>query len=388
VTTPAREPSAGEQLAGLRPHAAGEPFDRLTALAERLLRVPLALVAFADAAALLDALGRDVVSAPEPVVIHDAAADPRLAGREGVGRAGIGAYAGHPLRGADGDPVGAFCALDVVPRAWSAPDLALLADLAALAQHELGLRAARDTAARGRTLALMQGAEDEHVARTLIAALQPETLPRAAGVRLIARYEPAESRLGGDWYDVFRLADGTVGVAIGDVVGHGIEAAAQAVRLRRSLRGAVLEGFGPGATLLALNAEAVRTGEGMAGTMLYATLDPQGRRLRWANAGHLPPIVAGAGVARRLPIASRPPLGAMPVDAWTEEEIVLEPGARVILYTDGLIERRDELIDDGIERVITAAGTEPGLEAVCDAALAAAPRPRRDDIAVVALELS
>ena len=234
----------------------------------------------------------------------------------------------------------------------------------------------------------MQGAEDEHVARTLIAALQPETLPQVAGVRLIARYEPAESRLGGDWYDAFRLADGTIGVAIGDVVGHGIEAAAQAVRQRRSLRGAALRGFGPGAALLALNAEAVRTGEGMAGTMLYATLDPQGRRLRWANAGHLPPVVAEAGVARRLAIASRPPLGAVRVDAWTEEEVVLEPGARVILYTDGLIERRDELIDHGIERVTTAAGAEPGLEAVCEAALAAAPRPRRDDVAVVALELS
>jgi serine phosphatase RsbU (regulator of sigma subunit) len=386
--TPAREPSAGEQLARLRPHAAGEPFDRLAALAERLLGVPLALVAFADAAALLDALGRDVVTAPEPVVIHDAAADPRLAGREGVGRAGIGAYAGHPLRGADGDPVGAFCALDVVPRAWSGSHLALLADLAALAQHELDLRAARDTAARGRTLALMEGAEHEHVARTLVAALQPESLPELHGVRLVGCYEPAESRLGGDWYDAFRLADGTLGVAIGDVVGHGIDAAAQAVRLRRSLRGAVLEGFEPGVTLKALNAEAVRTGDGMAGTMLYATLDPHSRRLRWASAGHLPPIVAESGAVRRLAAASRPPLGAIAAEAWTEEEVVLEPGARVVLYTDGLIERRDELIDHGIDRLARATLEQPELEAVCEAALAAAPRPRRDDIAVVALELS
>jgi hypothetical protein len=384
----ARDPSAGERLAGLRPHAAGEPFDRLSGLAERLLGLPLALVAFADAAALLDALGRDVVTAPEPVVIHDAAGDPRLAGRDGVGRAGIGAYAGHPLRGAGGDPVGAFCALDTAPRVWSKPELALLADLAALAQHELDLRAARDTAARGRTLALMEGAEHEHVARTLVAALQPESLPELDGVRLVGCYEPAESRLGGDWYDAFRLADGSLGVAIGDVVGHGIDAAAQAVRLRRALRGAVLEGFEPGVTLNTLNAEAVRTGDGMAGTMLYATLDPHSLRLRWASAGHLPLIVAEAGGVRRLAAASRPPLGTMAVDAWTEEEVVLEPGARVVLYTDGLIERRDAPIDDGIDRLARATLEQPDLEAVCEAALAAAPRPRRDDIAVVALELS
>jgi serine phosphatase RsbU (regulator of sigma subunit) len=125
----------------------------------------------------------------------------------------------------------------------------------------------------------------------------------------------------------------------------------------------------------------------MASTLIYATLDPRARRMRWANAGHLPPIATAGGEAHRLAAASRPPLGIIGTDEWPEHEVLLEPGARVVLYTDGLIERRGEEIDVGIDRVARVALEHTPLEAVCEAALAAAPRPRRDDVAVVALEL-
>ena len=228
---------------------------------------------------------------------------------------------------------------------------------------------------------------DRLVARTLVAALQPARLPTVAGVRLAARYLPAERGLGGDWYDVFRLPAGSLGVAIGDVVGHGIEPAAEAVRLRNALRGAVLEGCVPAEAVAALNRHASLHPGAYASTVVYLELDAGSRRLRWASAGHLPGVVASGGEGEWLGVADGPPLGVTSAGEWPGAERTLAAGTRVVLFTDGLIERRAEPLDHGIDRVVAAAATAPDLEQLCETALAQAPAPRVDDLALVALEL-
>lgn len=228
---------------------------------------------------------------------------------------------------------------------------------------------------------------DRHVAQTLVAALQPARLPAVPGVSLAARYLPAERDLGGDWYDVFRLPAGSLGVAIGDVVGHGIEAAAEAVRLRNALRGAVLEGCAPVDAVAALNRHATLHPGAFASTLVYLELDAVSRCVRWASAGHLPGVVASGGVGEWLGLADGPPLGVTATEVWPGSERTLPSGARIVLFTDGLIERRAEPLDDGIDRLVAAAATAPDLERVCEIALAQAPAPRFDDLALIALEL-
>jgi len=228
---------------------------------------------------------------------------------------------------------------------------------------------------------------DHLVAQTLVAALQPARLPTVPGVRLAARYLPAERGLGGDWYDVFRLPAGSLGVAIGDVVGHGIAVAAEAVRLRNALVGAVLEGCSPTEVVAALNRHAAVHPGAYASTLVYLELDAVSRRVRWASAGHLPGVVASGGEGERLGLAGGPPLGVAPSDAWPGGDRTLAPGSRIVLFTDGLIERRAEPLDEGIDRIVAAAATAPDLERLCETALAQAPGPRFDDLALIALEL-
>jgi GAF domain-containing protein len=229
--------------------------------------------------------------------------------------------------------------------------------------------------------------QDREVARTLMAALQPARLPEVPGVRFAGRYQPAERALGGDWYDAFQLPGGALGVAIGDVVGHGIEAGVEAVRLRNALRGAVLAGHNVPDTVLALNAHAAEQPGAYASTLLYLELDAPNRRLRWASAGHVPGVIAEHGRGEWLRAPGGPPLGVIEADHWPSGTRELVPGARVVVFTDGLIERRTEPLDAGIDRVAAIAAQAQDLEALCESALGQAPTPRLDDLAVIALEL-
>jgi anti-sigma regulatory factor (Ser/Thr protein kinase)/putative methionine-R-sulfoxide reductase with GAF domain len=179
-------------------------------------------------------------------------------------------------------------------------------------------------------------------------------LPQLPAVSLAGRYLPAASaRLGGDWYDAFQLPDGRLGMAIGDVVGQGFHAAAIMGQLRSGLRAYALDGMSPGAVLARLSRLLRQIEAGRTATLVYLVLDPHGGTLTVAGAGHPPPLVSSAsGEPQYLELPNAVPLGAARHIHYDEEEFELEPGAVLLLYTDGLVERAGEPLDKGLERLV------------------------------------
>ncbi|MEZ5102015.1 MAG: SpoIIE family protein phosphatase [Thermoleophilia bacterium] len=225
------------------------------------------------------------------------------------------------------------------------------------------------------------------IAETLQRSLLLDTLPSVPGTDLAARYLPAtdDVEVGGDWYDAVARRDGRLALVIGDVVGHGIEAAATMGMLRSALRAYLLEGYGPADVLERLDrlVRAVRRGE--LTTCAICVLDPLDGTLELAVAGHPPPVVVQAdGSAALLESGRGTPLGVPARRRQAAER--LEPGATILLYTDGLIERRTRGLEDGLARLVQAATTaepEPLVAAVLDALFPADGR-RDDDVALLA----
>jgi PAS domain S-box-containing protein len=222
-------------------------------------------------------------------------------------------------------------------------------------------------------------------------SLLPDRLPVVPGVRLAARYLPGAAgiNVGGDWYDAIPLEDGRVGLAMGDVVGHGLGAAALMGQLRHAARAYALEGHSPPAVLDRLD-RLVRSlpGAQMA-TLLYLVVDSDLATVRFASAGHVPPLVVGPdGEARFLEGAPNPPLGVF--DSLGHEELTarLEPGSTIVLYTDGLVEERGASIDAGLEALRKAARHPGDPEDLCDHLVDSmlAIHPADDDIAVLAVQ--
>jgi PAS domain S-box-containing protein len=219
-------------------------------------------------------------------------------------------------------------------------------------------------------------------------SLLPDRLPTLPGLRIAARYLPGGADVGGDWYDAIPLEDGALGVAMGDVVGHGIGAAALMGELRHAARAYALEGHPPAAVLDRLD-RLVRSLEGaQMATLLYLVVDADVTTVRFASAGHVPPLAVGPdGPARFLDGAPDPPLGVFDSAAHTELSAELEPGSTIVLYTDGLVEKRGESIDAGLEALRAAAERQGDPEELCDHLVESmlAIHPADDDIAVLAL---
>jgi PAS domain S-box-containing protein len=258
--------------------------------------------------------------------------------------------------------------------------------------EDLGvLRLAADRVALGIDHARVY--EREHrIAETLQRSLLPERMPHLPGLAVAARYLPAaaEAEVGGDWYDVIPMPGGSIGLVMGDVAGKGLAAASMVGQLRSALRAYALEGHAPAQAIEQLNRLVwTELGESQMATLLFVVLDPADGTLRWVNAGHLPALLAAEnGPSRFLEGARNVPLGVMPFPSFGEQSVTLEPGATVVLYTDGLVERPGDHIDNGLERLATAvrdAPTAPGD--LCDHLLAslvpegAAP----DDVALLVL---
>jgi serine phosphatase RsbU (regulator of sigma subunit) len=247
------------------------------------------------------------------------------------------------------------------------------------------LRTVADRAA----LAIENGrlAEQRRAARHLQRRLLPQALPEIRELDLAARYLPASSEagVGGDWYDVIALADGRVGLAIGDVVGKGAEAAAYMGELRSALRAYALEGLGPGAALTKLG-RFVDMQRGQLATLVYAIVDPGNSRVRIARAGHpYPLLVHPERGATYLTSAGGSPLGVGDVH-FTEQDSTLEAGSTLLLYTDGLLERRGSRTDPESALAETAHASHRDVETLCDNVIRRFVReqPSKDDVALLA----
>jgi anti-anti-sigma factor len=210
----------------------------------------------------------------------------------------------------------------------------------------------------------------EHsVAETLQRSLLPDRLPVVAGVEFAARYLPggAGVDVGGDWYDAIQNPDGELVLVIGDVAGRGVRAASTMGQLRTAARAYALEGHSPTAVLEAVNRLAHATELREMATALCLAYDPATGRLRIASAGHLPPIlISSRGDVRSLQGAVSMPLNVDATVRFKETEEKLEPGSTVLLYTDGLIERRGETLSDGLQDLeFAVAGAPRGADALC-----------------------
>ncbi len=238
-------------------------------------------------------------------------------------------------------------------------------------------------------------AEAEAIASTLQQHLLPDRLPELSTLAMAARYRPGErlAQVGGDWYDAIVLSPEHVGLVIGDVVGHGVRAATLMGELRAALRAyAVEEPCSPGTVLTRLNSLVVRThGAGMVATLLYMVIDLDGGLTRYASAGHPPALVRSVdGVTRFLDHPALPPLGVAEHTVFESWEVELGPRATVLLYTDGLVERRGEPIDLGLTRLRSALAEGPSdLEEMCTHLLAGASAATglQDDAALLAVRL-
>ena len=189
------------------------------------------------------------------------------------------------------------------------------------------------------------------VQRSLLA----DTLPERSGVRLGGRYLPAESRygIGGDWYDAVLLPDGQMTLIVGDVVGHGLEAAVAMGQMRSAAR-ALAPDHGPAALLEALDRFLCCTVKEPLATAAVVVIDPAERTLRYCLAGHPPPLLRGPdGIVSLLGEATGVLLG-LETRNRPEEVVTFAPGSSMVLFTDGLVERRDETFDTGIARLAIA----------------------------------
>ncbi len=237
-------------------------------------------------------------------------------------------------------------------------------------------------------------AHQQRTALTLQQHLLP-TLPTLPGLALAARYLPAghESQVGGDWWDVFALPDGATALAVGDVMGHDVAAAAAMGQLRSVLRTCAWNGDGP-ATVLDRMDQLVQGFEmAQLATCVYARLTTghdDRPRLRWASAGHLPPVLLPAtGPARLLTAPPGVPLGVPVAEPRAHTEVALDSGDTLVLFTDGLVESRRGDIDADLAQLLTHASThDPGQgPAVLVDRLVAARTDLTDDVAVLAVQL-
>ncbi|WP_410644335.1 SpoIIE family protein phosphatase [Amycolatopsis sp. lyj-346] len=232
---------------------------------------------------------------------------------------------------------------------------------------------------------------EHEISETLQRSLLPRELPALPRVAAAARYLPAavHAQTGGDWYELVVVGETTVALSVGDVVGKGPQAAAVMGQLRSALAGSLLDGHGPAAALERLDAFATRTDGASGTTCACLTLDWETGELRWAVAGHPPPVVVEAAAARLLAGGGRV-LGGPDRSRYAEQSARLGPGASVLLYTDGLVERRNERIDEGLQRLCaTAAGLAAGAPDQLVAAITGTllDDGQEDDVALLAIRL-
>jgi phosphoserine phosphatase RsbU/P len=284
---------------------------------------------------------------------------------------GIQSLMGVPMV-AGGRVIGVLHVGSLTPRQFSAEDVELLqlaADRAAAAVQSVAARTDRVAAA------------------ALQRSLVPSALPLVPGAEMAARYVAGRGGVGGDWYDVFTLPSGELCVVIGDVAGSGLPAAVIMGRMRSALRAYALETRDPAEVLGRLDRKMQHFEPDAMATLLYAVLDPGLDLMRVCMAGHFPPVIAYPGRPAELASAETGLMIGAAVGAQRPVTTVeIPPGTLVCFYTDGLVERVGEVIDEGLARLCQAVTAE-SPDAACSAVMRAlvGSEPARDDIALLML---
>jgi PAS domain S-box-containing protein len=229
-----------------------------------------------------------------------------------------------------------------------------------------------------------------HVAETLQRNLLPDGLPPVPGLELAVRYVAGSAgvEVGGDWYDVIPGTDGSALLVVGDVMGHDLRAAALMGRLRSAVRAYAIEDDRPAVVLHRLDRLAQRLEPGELATVVCARVAPGGTAVTYANAGHPPPLLVSSRGTRYLEGGRGVLVGVAQGAEREEVTLPLPDGGTLLLYTDGLVEDRDEQLEGGLELLASeaAARAHAGIEVVCDGLLTAlGASARRDDIALLAV---
>ena len=283
---------------------------------------------------------------------------------------GIRSLLGVPIFAA-GDVVGVLHVGTLQPRVFTADEVRLLE----LAADRAGV------AGQIRSRKLEQAA-----ALALQRSLLPPQLGDLPGLDAAARYLPGHGfGVGGDWYDVFTLPSGWLGVVIGDVSGHGLAAAVVMGRIRSALRAYALVCDDPAEVLTLLDRKIHHFEAGSLTTALYAMISPDRETIRLSCAGHLPPLLATPGApAVLLDVLVDAPLGIGTTGRRRRTTVAMPPESLLLCYTDGLVERRDQIIDIGL-KALTEAVSADDPDTACDTAMSLVTDQPSDDIAVLAL---
>lgn len=325
--------------------------------------------------AVIAALGVETREGEVPDEIPDQAAAPIAACLKG----------GRPMFSADGwiaFPLasGALAVRSTSKRALADADRAWFLTL--LSQGEQALdRAGRYENERG-------------IAETLQRSVLPDRLPSVHGITLAARYLPGTVgvNVGGDWYDVIQLENGSVGLVVGDVVGKGVQAAATMGQLRNALRAFAFEHNDPHTVISRLGKLVEGMMEAPFATLAYLVVDPHGRSVRYVVAGHPPPLIRAAdGTTTFLESGRALPIGVDASLPFTAGEAQLDQGSTILLYTDGLVEHREMSLDEGLGRLADAASSSvDDPEDLVDTVIAmlVGERERPDDVAALALRFA
>ena len=261
-------------------------------------------------------------------------------------------------------------------------------DISAVYQAQVALAATRDQLADTEHRA----AEEHLLAVRLQQAIMPPTAEpvETAGIEVAVRYRPAGPGhlVGGDWYDTLLLPSKEVLLVVGDIAGHGIDAVTGMVMARNCLRGLAITGAGPAELLAFLNSAVCHLIDGVVGTVVCGLYNPALRTLRWARAGHLPPIVIRGRTATPLPLPRGVLLGTDPDATYEEFTTSLAAGDTMLLFTDGMIERRDIPITRAIDEFASrAAVPQPSAAVLADYILAHVASDTGDDACLVAVRI-
>jgi hypothetical protein len=274
----------------------------------------------------------------------------------------------------EGRVVGVLHVGTLVPRHFGSEDVRLL-------------QAAADRAALAVDAA--QLSEQRAMAQALQRRLLPHRVPQIPDLRISTKYQPAPGgRVGGDWYDVFTLPDDSIALVIGDITGRGIAAAAVMAEVRTALRAYSMLRLALDELLATLN-ELLLGIESLPVTLAVFALDRETSSLTGVSAGHAPGLLLRPDGVREFVVgASGPPLGLRISSGYVVEQVPFARGSGLLLYTDGLIERRGESIDAGLERLLHADLDRHGDLPLADRvfALLDADQPVEDDVAVLGIE--